>query len=231
MTEKRFGLNAFWLKMIMLVLMVLDHLWQYLLTAELELWHYAARLVAPVFAYFVAEGMVHTKNRLKYILRLFAAGAVMQAVNTALTAFTGIEITNNIFLTLGAGAGIIFFADRALAGGQAALNLGAVLLLAWTATNYFEGGHAFAIIIPIFYYLRNKRALMYMCYIFCSALPYTINYFVYGYLATQFFMIFAVFPIMLYNGERGPDGPVAKYLFYIFYPLHLWIIVLITALS
>ncbi|MCL2052147.1 MAG: TraX family protein [Lachnospiraceae bacterium] len=30
--------------------------------------------------------------------------------------------------------------------------------------------------------------------------------------------------MFLYNGERGSESALAKYFFYVFYPLHLWII-------
>ncbi len=41
----------------------------------------------------------------------------------------------------------------------------------------------------------------------------------------QWFMSFALIPILLYNGQRGPR---LKYLFYIFYPLHLIILFLLS---
>ncbi len=41
----------------------------------------------------------------------------------------------------------------------------------------------------------------------------------------QWFMSFAIIPILLYNGQRGPR---LKYLFYIFYPLHLIILFLLS---
>lgn len=42
------------------------------------------------------------------------------------------------------------------------------------------------------------------------------------------FLFLTVLPfIALYNGQRGPAGPFAKYFFYVFYPAHLWIIGLI----
>lgn len=41
-------------------------------------------------------------------------------------------------------------------------------------------------------------------------------------------LLFTVLPFLsLYNGERGPNTPFSKYLFYVFYPAHLWIIALI----
>ncbi|MDR2415556.1 MAG: conjugal transfer protein TraX [Candidatus Peribacteria bacterium] len=35
----------------------------------------------------------------------------------------------------------------------------------------------------------------------------------------QRMMIFSAIPILLYNGEKGKGR---KYLFYVFYPLHIW---------
>ncbi|MBD5549290.1 MAG: hypothetical protein HDQ97_18205 [Lachnospiraceae bacterium] len=43
---------------------------------------------------------------------------------------------------------------------------------------------------------------------------------------------FLVFPfILLYNGERGPKSNFNKYFFYIFYPVHLWIIAIINFIA
>ncbi|MEA4876090.1 TraX family protein [Anaerorhabdus sp.] len=33
--------------------------------------------------------------------------------------------------------------------------------------------------------------------------------------------------IYLYNGERGPNTKFSKYIFYIFYPVHIWILYII----
>ena len=42
-------------------------------------------------------------------------------------------------------------------------------------------------------------------------------------LGDQIYMIFAIPIIALYNGEKGKS---MKYLFYIFYPVHIWILYL-----
>ncbi|WP_268869838.1 TraX family protein [Clostridium senegalense] len=43
----------------------------------------------------------------------------------------------------------------------------------------------------------------------------------------QWMMIFSIIFILLYNGKRGINNKFTKYLFYIFYPLHLVIIKII----
>jgi hypothetical protein len=44
---------------------------------------------------------------------------------------------------------------------------------------------------------------------------------------SDFLFILVVPLILLYNGERGMNNKFSKYLFYVFYPLHLWVIALL----
>ena len=43
----------------------------------------------------------------------------------------------------------------------------------------------------------------------------------------QWMMVFAIIPILLYDGELGLYNNFTKWIFYIFYPIHLIIIVII----
>jgi hypothetical protein len=228
--QKRFGFSAFWVKLAMAGLMVLDHLHQYLWLGPVW-WHLASRVVAPVFAFFVAVGMCRTRNRAAYTLRLAGFGVVTQLVNTWLSAALSVSIPNNIFLPLATGAGIILCVGSAMKKGHVPLYASATVLLLYAAQSFMEGGMLVPLMIALFYYLRDKRLLMYMCYFLAVSLLYLPQYFTAGIIVDQFYMIFAVLIIMLYNGERGPRNLAAKYFFYLFYPLHIWIIVLITALN
>ncbi|MDZ7543793.1 conjugal transfer protein TraX, partial [Clostridium perfringens] len=44
----------------------------------------------------------------------------------------------------------------------------------------------------------------------------------------QWMMIGAIVPILMYNGKRGHSAPWIKYAFYIIYPLHIWVLYLIS---
>lgn len=219
-------IDAFRLKNIMLALMVLDHAYYYLFPQELIFAHYAARVVAPVFAFLAAGSMVHTSDRRRYIARLFAFGAVMAAGNIIISLLTRIEIANNIFLSLAVGAALIYCIDKAKDGKNALLWFSICVLLVY-ASSFCEGKYLVPMMMVIFYYLRDNRPLMYLVYVLLTGLPFIVALFDTGDLQPQFFMIFAVVPIMLYNGRRGPDSAFAKYFFYLIYPLHVWIIVLI----
>jgi len=47
----------------------------------------------------------------------------------------------------------------------------------------------------------------------------------------QGFAIFAIIPIILYNKEQGPHNKVIQYSFYLFYPVHMLILSLISLLK
>lgn len=219
-------LNAFWLKNLVLVLMVLDHLYQYILPKELLFTHYLARVVAPVFAFLMAQGMVYTRNRRRYILRLFIAGSVMSAGNFILFAVTGINVQNNIFFSLAVGAALIFCIDKFREHKDMPLWLACSIILC-AMSFYCEGQYLVPLMAIIFYYLRERRTTMYAVFVIMGGIPYLILYILNGTLDPQFWMVCSVLPIMLYSGDRGSNGNFAKYFFYAFYPAHIWLIVLI----
>jgi len=227
---KRYGiLNAFQLKAIMLILMLLDHLYYFLFPQELFYAHCLARIVAPVFAFLAVQGMVYTRDRRRFIIRLFISGLIMAAGNYILYLVTGIKIPMNIFLSLAIGAAAIYAIDklRQSKGFSIALWFFAAVTLAYLAPNC-EGGYLMPLMMLIFYYLRKSPPVMYAVYTVLMGSPYFVSYLATGYLQPQFYMVFAVLPLMLYNGRRGPDTVFAKYLFYVFYPLHIWILFLIS---
>ena len=111
------GLNAFQLKLLMAVLMVFDHLEKIpgLLSGEwASIFHALTRCVAVWFAFAAVEGFLYTRSRLLYNMRLFFWSAIMFAGNTILNLLfqsKGVQIYNNIFLTLACGVLVlnIFF--------------------------------------------------------------------------------------------------------------------------
>ena len=216
--------NAFWLKIIMAVLMLLDHLYYYnVFSQRLLPAHYLARLVAPVFTFLMAQGMVHTKNRLRYIGRIFGAAVVMLAGNGIIFALTGQWIQLNILFSLSIGAGLIFCIDKVRDGENSILWLILSAGLIY-ASFYCEGQHVVPIMTIIFYYFRSNKLLMCAVYMLTTAALYFVPYLQGENLSPQFFMIFAVLPIIAYNDKRGINNFFGRYFFYAFYPLHIWVI-------
>ena len=108
MNIKKKGLDSFCLKVIALILMTIDHLAAFKIippSHELNaIMRMAGRTAAPLFLYLLACGMRHTKSKIKYTLRLYTAGVILQAVNEVARIFflrQGIGLpVGNIFQTL-----------------------------------------------------------------------------------------------------------------------------------
>lgn len=227
------GLDAFWLKMMMAVLMLLDHLYypfgEY--CPALYWGHIAARVVAPVFCYFMTEGMRYTHSRPRYILRLAGAGVVMWAGNFLLELIFGEPIENNIFLPLAVGAAMIWCVDGAR--GRKSLSerffFSAFAVLLLLISIPMEGSVMIPLLALLFYYLRQKPAVMWLVYfgVFCAGELLLVLLGQQTGLSDQFWMILAVLPVSVYNGKRGWNTVLAKRFFYVFYPAHIWLIYLV----
>jgi len=225
--------NAFHLKLAMCILMVLDHLYWFMPRIMPYEFHIAGRLVAPVFAFLVAQSMIHTRNRQKYIARLMIFGAVTFLGNAILAAVYGFGPTMNILLSFVIAAQMIVVIDKFIAGKKPTMIISAVLLAA--AAWLFEGAWIVTAPILIFYYLRKNPLLMFAVYAALMPLIVRLTEIILDFRSPmQWAMIFAVMPLMLYDGKRGAgsnggkSGALAKYFFYVFYPLHIWVIFIIT---
>jgi hypothetical protein len=80
-----------------------------------------------------------------------------------------------------------------------------------------DGGVTFVLLGIAFYYLRKWRWAQMAVLAAYSALSFYMGIGE-GY-NIQWMQVFAIIPLLLYNGQRGKGN---KYFFYIFYPAHIW---------
>ena len=106
-------LNSFWIKIIALLTMTIDHIGFLLPDGPLSLtFRIIGRIAFPLFAFMIAEGAIHTKSFSKYALRL---GIMASAISLALilNEIIGIDPSlredGNIFIDLLLGALAIYF--------------------------------------------------------------------------------------------------------------------------
>ena len=244
------SLSASALKYLALVTMLLDHMAYYLALPVPLRW--IGRLAAPIFLFFVVEGFCHTHDIKKYILRMYAVAAAMGVINALLQAFAsgfrpdGITPTNGIcatfflLLLLLQGTslvrrqkwqGIVMLivpfvlpqALYALLPAQTATLLTTTLL---PSPYNCEGGMEFLVLGALFYLFREKRTLQLTVYASASLVLYLVPVLVLGggaLLLTyyQWLMVFAVIPLAMYNGQRGT---APRWLFYWFYPVHIYLL-------
>ena len=217
------------LKMIAVVTMAIDHVASHLLryqacfTEPLFTYHNHAltwyfifrcigRLAFPIFAFLIVEGFIHTRNRRRYGWNLFVF-ALISEIPWAMT-HRGLHlIGHNVMFTLLWGyLGLCVLERYRHDSRKVGIILIGMLAVAFLFYADYNGvGFAFIILL---YTLRRHRALQ--AIVGSGMLPMT------------WIAGLAFIPINMYNGRRGfIHGQLAKYLFYAFYPVHLFVIWLI----
>lgn len=234
--KKPWGLNQTQLKFIAILSMLVDHLvygifdvglyqniisatnitigGSYVTSAMLNNIFFYGRIVIgrtafPLFCFFIVQGFMHTRNRMKYALRLLIF-AFISEVPFDLVSSNVIFDPNyqNVFFTLflGLAALIIIekYANRPLIRiiGTLACIFAAKLL----RTDYDIFG---VLLIILMYFVRFNK--------FQNLVLGISTRFYYGF----YYQMPAFVLMYLYNGERGKGF---KYFFYAFYPVHLLLI-------
>lgn len=219
------------LKLKALLFMLMDHIQCFLSGSGdmyIPLWfRYIGRLAAPIFFFMLVEGFFHTKNRKHYFLRLFVMGLLMLYIDSAF------KIYNNIFLSLAVGVAIMNTIEVIKENKENKTNyIGAILgfillsiIMIFTEASIYGLG-----MVLIFYFTRNNKYTMSISYILfslywlttCIGPEFIKNAFILNY---QWMMVFAVIPLLMYNGKRGFSNKYIQLMFYIFYPAHIVLLV------
>ena len=204
------NLSGSWLKIIAMLSMTIDHLAFYYGCNNpylYELMRTFGRIAFPTFAFLLAEGFVHTRNRQKYMVSLFVF-ALVSEIPWLLLNHDG---SHNVLFTLLAGILGLHTIENS---GNLWVTTVCITLIGlvtiFADTDYSWKGFG---LVLVFYMFRGRPDLQTL-----FGIPLMYEYGIIGIL-----MAFSV--IWLYNGERGfIRGKAWKYAFYAFYPVHLMLI-------
>ena len=204
-------LDSFSLKILALVTMLIDHTGM-VFYPENMLFRYIGRISFPLYAFLLAEGYVHTKNLKKYCLRLFCF-AMLSEVPFDMAVCHGDYVNfshQNVIFTFLIGILVLWCIDKnrmcpwvQIMGVLAGMFLAVVL-----RTDYQLYGIG---MIVAFYYFREEPLMQFAGFAFSNVMMFQ---------KIQNAALFAAIPIYLYNGKQGRK---LKYLFYVMYPLHLFL--------
>lgn len=225
--------SNFTLKIMAIIFMAMDHIYTYMnvaLNNQVPIWFgYLGKLAAPIFFYLIVEGFYHTRSKNKYMQRIFSMGILMIIVDLLF------KIHNNIFLSLGFAIAMLSMIEQAKLSqkGSKKRIINIILAISFGVLGLFTEASLYGVgMVLIFYFLREKKVAMTLTYIVFS-LAGIIGFigpnfieaaFLWDY---QWMMVFAIIPILMYNGKLGISNKFIKWMFYWFYPIHLIIIVLI----
>lgn len=222
-------MSSFILKIIAIICMFCDHFGDFYYNSTTIL-NYIGRFAFTIFAFQISEGYIHTHNIRKYITRLFLFACISQ-IPFMLFYYSIFDtyFAINVIFTLLFGLLTVLIYDKynKILGVITGIMLGILAQLC-----HFDYGFYGVFIVFIFYILRNHKLYMSLLFIISVIIKYyantikfqlPISYIFWGnkFSLLMYSTCFSIIPILFYNGKKGKD---AKYLFYIFYPLHLLIL-------
>ena len=217
MAKTAWGLSGNQLKLIALITMTIDHIGAYLLP-QYRILRIIGRISMPIYAFLIAEGCHYTKNKFKYLGLMAGLALVCQLVFY----FVKGSLKQCILVTFSLSI-ILIYALKYVEKQKNALSC--LLFFLALAGVYWVSiklpGHlpGFSIdyglkgiLLPVFISMGVTKsqkllgAAVGMCFL---ALGSTL----------QWYSLAALPLLALYSGLRGKGN--YKYLFYIYYPLHL----------
>ena len=201
---------------------------------QIEALRIIGRLAYPIFAYMIAQGCAHTRNRRRYFLRVFSLAALCQIVYS----LAGGALYFGILVTFCCGIAMSFALQElkrqlfALepGGNSGGLLFGLSVVTVWLLNRWFVIDYGFwGCMVPVFAgmfqsketdpmwfrSLDRKELHVAMTGIGLMLLAWDAG-------EIQFWSLLALPLLLLYSGKRGKWN--LKYFFYIFYPAHLAIL-------
>ena len=218
------GLNNNQLKIIAMISMLIDHVGLSFFP-QIVAFRYIGRLAFPIYAYMIAEGCRYTKNRKKYLGMIAAMAIVFQIVYFVFMN----SIYQGILVNFSLSIATIFAIDSFIKNKKIinrifmSLIIIAVLIIYFVFPVVFKNYgfyidyNVWGLLLPILvYFAPNKKWRVAF-----TAILLVVMTLISG-KDMQWWSLMTIPLFILYNETRGSKK--MKYVFYIFYPLHLVLI-------
>ena len=228
-------LSQEWLKVIACVTMLVDHAGAVFM-ADIGNYnfYYAMRIIGrlafPIYCFLLAEGVAHTKNPLKYGLRLLI-GILLAEIPFDLALFGGFGWGyQSVMVTLFLGF-LMALVMQKLDRTKLVPVIAFAFLVELFQTDYGAWG---IFMIALFVMTRERKdrnnlqivGMVIICWFMNSAAIRIFGVRV----PIEIFAVLALIPIFLYSGKKSTTGKGVQMAFYLFYPVHLSVLYLISAL-
>lgn len=216
------------LKIIAVLSMLVDHIGAYFFP-NILVFRIIGRLAFPIFAFFIAEGWKYTRSKKKYFLTLCLFAIISQVPYYFLKGAIYLNILFTFILSLGIIYFIEMFKNSSI---SSMLGVAGVFLVSAIGSiiGMVDYGLLGVLLPPVFYFINLKELKFFIAGLGLVLISLKSIIFS-GVIFENFIQLFSLFALVLiwfYNGEKGKIN--LKYFFYIFYPVHLAIILLIKIL-
>lgn len=238
----RVGLNADTnlLKLVAMITMMIDHCGK-MLFPQYNIMRIIGRLAFPIYAYCIAAGCVYTKNTLRYLTRIVLIALISQPIYAVSMAHTNSRMFLIPFAENPIGAVVNFYV-YSWNKPSILFSLALGILVIWTIRNKHL---ILTLALAVFVWqIQNKLdygwkgiVLMVLFYLFCSrwwiSLPVVFSFMAWwGLKGTSYelfgmrfgIQMFAMCALPLIYIPTYSKIKINKWAFYLFYPVHLVII-------
>lgn len=219
-------MSSFFLKIFALIFMIIDHT-GFILFPGQTIFRAIGRLAFPLFAYQMAVGFSHTRNKEKHILKLLLFAILCQIPNLIMINIYENAIMFNIIFTFVLALLIIYSIEKfkfiESTGTTKKINfknllfslvLTTVLILIGIYLKVDYGWYGILLTVA-FYFTLHKKILSIIAFFILLNLNHIINHNFMSLLA--YISMFDCIFILLFNGKRGYKFSWVFYALYIFH--------------
>lgn len=220
--SRKFGISQEGLKLIACVTMLIDHIGAVFFPPMIW-FRLIGRISFPIYCFLLAEGIHHTRSPLKYGLRLLLVAVISELPYDLLFygRFTWLRNSVMVTLLLGFGAGITM---KQFPGWiKLIVSLPFLLTGRYLGSSYGMWGVAMVVMFLLTKDVPCRPAvqlpLMVLLSLRMAGFP--------AHVGIQIYAIGAMLPIALYSGEKQSRGKALQWVFSLFYPAHMLLLLLI----
>ena len=200
------GMTSYQIKLIAALLMVVDHVGVVFFPDQLA-FRYIGRLSFPLFAWLIGQGEKYTKDFNSYLIRLAVGAGISQPLYYVLFNFTNLNILVTLLIGLlairiGKLVNFKYLIWLTFAGLAKAIN-----------TSY---GFYGILVITVLSEFNSNNFKWWLQWILVNLLVFVVT----DFKPYQLLALFTPLIITLWNGKQGRKAK----LFYLFYPIHLFIL-------
>lgn len=214
--NRNWGLSTFDLKCLALLTMTIDHIGAFIIVDQNWL-RIVGRMSFPIFCFLIVEGYLRTRNVYKYMIRLLAFAFISEVPYDLARGDVFFNWSHqNVYFTLFFGLVCIFAMDRFRLKWQSPI----IILVSCVSAHFSHCDYAVAGVLMImgYYIFYNNWIVKY-------AFEGLINFLAFSSII-QGAAVVAFIPMSFYSGKKGPSSKIWQYFFYVYYPLHLFLIYL-----
>mgnify|MGYP002517584621 CR=1 FL=1 len=210
MKELKLNMNTNFIKLIAIITMTIDHI-GYVFFPDILIFRIIGRIAFPLFVYSMMIGYFRTKDLTKYIVRLLIIGIISQFPYSLLFNVCRPNVMFSLIVAL------LFYYSL----DEKKWWIIPFLVVIPFLLN-FEYSIIYLFLVPIFYYFRNNGIFLSISFIL-----FYLNYLIYpvdSFSIATFFTILCL-PFILI--KTNINIKINKYFYYLYYPVHITVLLII----